>query len=67
MHDKTPQRCMKTVIAPIYKNKNGKISYGGNCWPISIATATLQLFEKYVLFCISRFVAPTDNHFDNKP
>jgi len=58
---------MQTVIVPICKNKNGKISDAANCRPISLATIISKLFEHYILPCISPLLAATDNQFGFKP
>jgi len=67
MHGKIPQECMQTVIVPICKNKIGNISDAGNCRPVSLATIISDLFEHYILSCISPLLATTDNQFGFKP
>jgi len=61
MHGKIPQECMKTVIVPNCKNKNGNVSDAGNYRPVSLATIISKLFEHYILLCISPLLATTDN------
>jgi len=58
---------MQTVIVPICKNKNGDVCDAGNYTPISLATVISELFEHYILSCISPLLATTDNQFGFKP
>ena len=60
MHDKIPQECMQTVIAPICKNKIGNISDAGNYRPVSLATIISKLYEHYIVtgtFCLKQVTA----------
>jgi len=67
MHGKIPREGMQIVIVPICKNKNGDKSDAGNYRPVSLATIISKLFQHYILYCISSFLATTDNQFGFKP
>jgi len=58
---------MKTVIIPIYKNKNGDASDAGNYWPVSLEIIISKPFEQYISSCISPLLTTTDNQFGFKP
>jgi len=68
MHGKIQQQCMKTVKVHTWRNKDGDTSCVGNYRPVSFATTISKLFEDYILsWCITPFVATTDNRFGFKP
>lgn len=64
-HGKIPQQCMRTVIEPIFINKKGDISDAGNCRPVSL-TIISNIFDHYISYCISPFVAPAENQIGFK-
>jgi len=55
---------MKTVIAPICKNKNGDINNASNYRPVSLAISTYKQFEHYILSYISPFLTPMATTWD---
>ena len=68
MHRKIPQECMQTVIVPICKNKNGKISDAGNYRPVSLATITSQVvWTLHFVMYFPTFGHNLDNQFGFKP
>jgi len=46
MDSKILQQCMKTLIVPICKNKNGE-NCAGNCRPVSLWNTISRLFEQF--------------------
>jgi len=58
---------MQTVIVHICKNKNSDISDAGNYRHVSLESIISELFDHYILSCISPLLATTDNQFVFKP
>ena len=55
MHGKIPQECMRTVIVPICKNKNGNIRDAGNYRPVSLQLSSPSCMNNTSCHAFSHF------------
>jgi retron-type reverse transcriptase len=67
VHGFLPSQMLETIMVPLLKNKNGKLSDKNNYRPIALASVISKVFEKLLLCMCQDKLATTDWQFGFKP